>query len=247
VSDVVTAPQASTVRGVVRSDKGVVLAGVEVYTPNGTASAVTDERGEYELAVPTPAEGALISTRRIGWSPAFRILTRANTKPVEWSPVLKSLTVLATQFVRAAGIPDALQSPRYDAFLARRARGIGQFFMADEIWVATSLGDVLNRARGIRAKFSFGSNITSISVPSCPVGPLTSTIGVFVDGIDQTGFLSTGLTREANGRSSSAAESVLARYVTTAIVGMEIYIGRAQLPAEYGDPKYCAVISLWTR
>ncbi len=236
-----------TLRGVVRSDKGALLAGIDVYTADGAVFTVTNAQGEYSLAVPMPPGGALITTRRLGWTPAFRILSRQTSDVIEWNPVLRSTTVLATQFVRAAGIPEALQSPRYNDFLARRARGVGQFFMADEIWAAQSLGDVLNRARGIRAQFLFGSNISSISVPTCPKGAFTAAIGVFVDGIDQTGIVDNGDGLEANMRSSSAAESVIARYVNSAIVGMEIFIGRTQLPAEFGGPRYCAVISLWTR
>jgi hypothetical protein len=239
-------PSTMTVRGVVRSEKGAVLAGIDVYTADGAVWTVTDARGAYQLAVPLPPGGALITTRRIGWSPAFRILRGPASESVEWSPVLKATTVLAQQFVRAAGVPDALQSPRYDGFLARRARGIGQFFMAEEIWSAVSLGDVLNHARGITARFSFGSNINSISVPSCPKSELASRIGVFVDGVNQTSMPSFGAP-EANLRGSNEPESVLARYVSAAIVGMEIFIGRTQLPPEFADPGYCAVISIWTR
>ncbi len=236
----------TTIRGVIQSDKGRPLAGIDVYTADGAVFTVTDANGEYALAVPMPPGGALIATRRLGWAPQFRKVSEKEIAPVQWNPRLKSVTVLATQFVRAAGIHEALQASRYDAFLARRARGVGQFFMAEEIWSSVSLGDVLNHARGITARFSFGSNINSISVPSCPKSPLSSAIGVFVDGINQTSMASRGAP-EANLRGANEAESVLARYVNSAIVGMEIYIGRTQLPPEFADPRYCAVISLWTR
>ncbi len=236
----------TTIQGVIQSDKGTPMAGIDVYTADGAVFTVTDAKGEYSLAVPMPPGGALVATRRLGWAPQFRKVSENEIAPVRWNPRLKSVTILATQFVRAAGIHEALQSPRYDGFLARRARGIGQFFMAEEIWSAISLGDVLNRARGINARFSFGSNINSISVPSCPKGALTSRIGVFVDGVNQTSMPSFGAP-EANLRGSNEPESVLARYVSAAIVGMEIFIGRTQLPPEFADPRYCAVISIWTR
>lgn len=245
--DSVTAPRSVTVRGVVRSNKGALLPGIDVYTADGASWTVTDARGEYQLAVPMPSGGALITTRRLGWAPAFRIVNGRTPEPLEWNPVLKSTTVLATQFVRAAGLPEALKSTRYDDFLARRARGVGQFFMAEEIWSSVSLGDVLNHARGINARMTSGSNITSISVPSCPKSQALSWIGVFVDGVDQTSMGTLGTAPEANMRGVNAAESVLARYVSAAIVGMEIYIGRTQMPGEFADPRYCAVIALWTR
>jgi hypothetical protein len=243
--DSVAPPRSVTLRGVVRSDKGALLVGIDVYTADGAVFTVTNAQGEYTLAVPMPPGGALIATRRLGWAPQFRKLSDADGAQVQWSPQLESTTVLATQFVRAAGIPDALQAPRYDNFLARRARGVGQFFMAEEIWSAISLGDVLNRARGFRARFTYGNNLSDIHIPSCTVG--AGGIGVFVDGYDQTGIIDFGSARDVNGNKSNAAVNVLTRYVNAAIVGMELYVGRTQLPPEFADPRYCAVISLWTR
>lgn len=232
-------PSSTNVSGVIRSDRGALLAGIEVYTADGAVSTMTNSRGEYRLAVPMPPGGALITTRRLGWEPEFHKVSREDREPVHWSPTLKSTTVLATRFVRAAGIHDALQSRRYDGFLARRARGVGQFFMAEEIWSAVSLGDMLNRARGIRAIFTFGSRMSEIRVPSC--SKFAEAVGVFVDGIDQTGMY------DASGGDDSEAVNVLTRYVNAAIVGMEMYIGRTQMPGEFADPRYCAVIALWTR
>lgn len=228
-----------TIRGVIRSEKGAPLAGIDVFSADGAATTTTNDRGEYRLAVPLPPGGALITTQRLGWVPAFHKVSREDTASASWSPRLKSTAVLATRFVRAAGIPDALQSFRYDGFLARRARGVGQFFMAEEIWSATSLGDVLNRARGISAHFTYGSNLKEIRVPSCPKA--AAAVGVFVDGVDQTGIVGN------DGGELNAALYVLPRYVNSAVVGMEIYIGRTQLPGEFADPRYCAVIALWTR
>ena len=244
-TDTTPVRSASTVRGVIRSDKGVALAGIEVYSADGAAATETNARGEYQFIVPMPPGGALLTTRRLGWAPEFHKVSVRNGATAQWNPVLRATTVLATQLVRAAGVPEALRSPRYDGFLTRRARGVGQFFMAEEIWSAVSLGDMLNRARGIRAFFNYGSNLSKIYVPSCPI--FASDVGVYVDGVDQTGRLDLGGIQEPSGGFPSAAVNVLTRYVNAAIVGMEIYIGRTQLPPEFADPRYCASIVLWTR
>ena len=241
---------ATFVRGVVRNRQGQALAGIEVFTADGSASTTSDARGAYRLAITIPPNGTLVTTRRLGWAPEFRKVLREEGNTIEWSPELESTAVLATQLVRATGLPDELRSFRYNDLLVRRSKGIGQFFIGEEIWSAVSIGDVINRARGIRARFTHGSNLSGFVVPSCP--PTAGAVGVFINGIDETGLstlqrLDVGAQTVSIAGSTNPAAQALSNYVTSAIIGIEIFIGRTQLPAEFGDPRYCAVISLWTR
>jgi hypothetical protein len=222
-----------------------MLPGIEVFSADGSASTVTNERGQYVLSMRLPPGGALLTTRRIGWAPSYRTVMRQDGATVEWSPVLASTTVLAERVVRATGVPEMLKSWRYNDFFTHRARGVGQFFMMEEIWNSISLGDVLNHGRGIRVSFSYGNKISRIVVPSCIGGDL----GVFVNGNDETAInelkVVTPAGVEVPGENTAAA--VLERFVTSAIVAMELYTGHLQIPPEYANPKYCAVIALWTR
>ncbi len=236
------------VRGVVRDERGRPIAGIEVYSADGSGSALTNDAGAYQLAVAMPPGGALLTTRRIGWGPQFHTVTEQDGRAVTWNPVLKSTTVLAKQLVIGTGVPELLRSSRYEGFLARRARGVGQFFMTEEIWSAVSLGDVLNRARGFHAYFKFGNRLREIRVPSCG---FNQTVAVFVDGTHETGIQEfkindPSLNEAQQNENQNTAVNVLARYVNSAIVGMELYRG-IEKPPEFADPRFCAVIVLWTR
>ncbi len=240
----------TNIRGVVRNEKGEPIPGIEVFSADGSASTLTDERGAYRLAMRVLPGGALITTRRLGWAPVFRKVSQGEGSPLEWNPQLKSTTVLATELVRSTAVPEILRSWRYNDFNSRRARGDGQFFAAQEIWSAISLGDLINRGRGMRAVFMFGNRLRKIVVPSCLA--FDSTVGVYVDGIEQTGGVELlpadpEMREKLRGMNSDNAVDVMTRYVNSAVVGMEIYVGRSEIPAEYANPRYCAVIGLWLR
>ncbi len=238
------------VHGVVRSEKGLPLAGIEVYSADGSVSTLTNDRGEYRFTVPMPPGGALITTRRLGWSPVFRKVTDADGSTIEWNPQLKSTTVLATELVRATAVHEALRSWRYNDFNERRVKGLGQYYTPEDIWSAISLGDLLNRGHGIRAIFMYGNRLRKLEVPSCLA--FDQTVGVYVDGVEQTGGIELvsadpEMRAKMAGMNSDKAVDVLMRYVNSAVVGMEVYVGRSRMPAEYANPRYCAVIGLWLR
>jgi hypothetical protein len=236
------------VRGVVRDERGRPIRGIEVYSADGSASTLTNDVGAYQLAVAMPPSGALLTTRRIGWGPQFHTVTEQDGRAVTWNPVLRSTTLLAKQLVIGTGVPDLLRSLKYEGFLARRARGVGQFFMTEEIWSAVSLGDVLNRAQGFHAYYKFGNRLREIRVPSCG---FNQSVAVFVDGTHETGIQEfkindPSLNEAQQNENQNTAVNVLARYVNSAIVGMELYRG-IENPPEFADPRFCAVIVLWTR
>lgn len=222
--------------GMIRDERGNALQGVEVFAADGSPPAKSGTDGRYRLPLGVTAAGALITVRRLGSIPVYRVILTADGADIAWDLNLKSAQVLAKRIVRANSLHPALQSFRFDDFLERRERGVGQFFVAEEIWATTSMGDLINHASGISATFTYGNRIRDIRVPRC--GPADNLVGVYLNGFEAS---NTGLD------TTQTAQLVLSTLMPSAVVAVEIFRGRTEIPPEYMKPQYCAVIGVWTR
>lgn len=245
--------------GTVRGPAGEPLPNVEVTALTGDRVVRSDSLGRFRFPL-TGTGGAVVLARAMGYAAAFHTVVPDSTASLVWNPRLRSVQQLAAQLVKASGLPIRLASWRYDDFMARRAKGVGKFLVADEIWNTTSLGDALNRVPGVtvvlgqvfsqskgRGVIGRANAIERIRMLRCNSGPAPSSgrIGVFIDGFERT-----SLSAVADGGESDAsltAEQLLSELNVADIIGIEVYRGITEIPAEFANAAYCGVIALWSR
>ncbi|MCU0635154.1 MAG: Plug and carboxypeptidase regulatory-like domain-containing protein, partial [Gemmatimonadaceae bacterium] len=233
--------------GVVRGPTGAPLPDVELTTLTDDRVVRTDSSGRYRLPVRTSAPTVVLA-RAMGYAAAYHTVVPDRDSTTAWSPRLRSVQQLAARLVKASGLPIRLASWRYDDFMARRARGIGKFLLADEIWSSTSIGDALNRVPGVNVRMGLANAMRSVSVLRCNNGPYAGRgrVGVYVDGFERTS-LPTLASASVRSDNIDPAAAILSEFVVADVIGIEIYRGITEIPADFANPAYCAVISLWTR
>jgi hypothetical protein len=231
--------------GTVRDGRGVPLANVEILSAPDDQRIRTDSLGRYALTV--VGNGAvLLTARAMGFAPAYHAVAPTSDSVSVWDPRLRSIQQLAARTVRASGMPFGLSSWRYDDVLARRAKGVGKFLVGDEIWSTTGVGDALNRVPGITVIMGPGGLINKIRMVRCNNAQVSDgRIGLFVDGFERTSQSS--IVQQGSASTTLTAEQLLSELQVREIMAIEVYRGRGEIPAEFANPRYCAVIALWMR
>jgi hypothetical protein len=151
--------------------------------------------------------------------------------------------------VKSSGLPIRLASGRYDDFMARRAKGRGKYLLADEIWSTTSIGDALNRVPGVNVRMGRGGSISTVKMLRCNDGPLPGRgqVGVYVDGFERTSLPNITNGALGAGDDKDPAAVVLSDFLAADVIGIEIYRGISEMPAEFANSRYCAIVAIWTR
>jgi hypothetical protein len=267
------APEPGRIRicGVVRDQREQPVGDAEVVDALGDLVVRTDSSGAYLLSVPTRARSVLLTVRRLGYAPVYRTVVVRSDTAVVWHPVLRSVQRLAAAQVRASAMPAGVPARVIDELGDRYARGVGQFLLGEALWQTSDLGAALGRVPGLEVYAGRAGNISRIGALRCNRGAEqafdTGRIGVFVNGVDQTGRygLIGGLggaaaedqrsmseEESANRRAAPRqayvrAEEVLSEFRVGELSAVEVYRGRGEIPGVFANPDYCAVISVWTR
>jgi hypothetical protein len=257
--------------GVVRDQRERPVFDAEVVDALGDLAVHTDSSGAYVLSLPSSARSVLLTARRIGYAPVYRTVVVGTDSAVVWHPVLRSVQRLAAAQVRASAMPAGVPPRVVDELSDRYARGMGHFLLGDALWQTSDLGAALGRVPGLEVYAGRAGNISRIGAVRCNRGAEqafdTGRIGVFVNGVDQTGRygLIGGLgggsaedqrtmsdQESANRRAAPRqayvrAEEVLSEFRVGELSAVEVYRGRGEIPGVFANPDYCAVISVWTR
>lgn len=236
----------ATLSGVVRSG-GVALPRTALRLLRGDGAirlTETDSAGQFTLDA-LPAGAWQLEARRIGYAPHSDVVWLGTGRTVRVEIALEARAPSALDTVRVTADRDAL-SARLEPFYRRRSEGErfgrGVFYTESDIakLSATSALDVVSRTRGVRldqhSLHDKWVNFTRCSrLPRPGARPSsrvpTDTATVFVDGV-------------RIGRMGNPAE-MLSSFSAAELVGIEVYNGVAQMPAEV--PGECAAIFIWTR
>ncbi|MCU0649794.1 MAG: carboxypeptidase-like regulatory domain-containing protein, partial [Gemmatimonadaceae bacterium] len=237
------------VTGVVRDTRGRPLADIEVAPVDARvdASVRTDSAGRFTLGLPADRAGLIVVARGVGYAAAYRTVDPARHTILAWDPQLRSVQQLATKIIRASGLPSVLNSWQYDNFLARREKGVGKFLVGEEIWSSTSVGEALNRVPGVNVRIASANRIDRLTELRCNSGGMSGQIGVYVNGFERTSLPGIANSSERGRPGQGPAELTLQEFLVADVVGLEIYRGITEIPADFANPAYCAVIAVWTR
>lgn len=211
--------------GVVTDSSLTPIAGATISLFGSSISATTGEDGRFRI-VSLPAGEYVVLARRIGFASASATLHIDGGDTLRPSFALQR-AVAELDTVRASAVSNSL---RLGEFEERRARKVGHFITADEIYksnpvyIADMLEKVLSvrivaRAIGVRAAYSMRT-----AGETCP-------FQIFVDGkiFDEHGDLS-------NAPPPSD------------VAGVEVYSGPATIPLEYKrHDTMCGIILIWTK
>jgi hypothetical protein len=133
------------VSGVIRGVGGLPLSGAQVRVVGARGTALSDERGRFELR-DLPAGTQVIEVRRIGYLLAQQPVELRAERPVLQDVRLQRIVTLDSMRVLA-------QRSRYPDFEQhRRMNGFGTFFTADEVARRASFetGDLFRMIPGFR-------------------------------------------------------------------------------------------------
>ncbi len=214
------------VRGVIRDEGQRALAGAQVVVVGRSTTVETDEEGSFTIAR-LPAGPALLVARRIGFAPETVRVEVVAATPLTLPLTLRRV-VMALDTVLVRGRAD-VRGP-LAGFYARRDRGHGHFFTAEEIDRRNirRMSDLLRGVPGMRIdpRRSGGS---SFRMRGSTVAPL-----VWLDGAPM-----------------GAGEVDLDNFDPKTFAAIEIYNGPATVPAEFSGGQRMTTsggtIVLWTR
>ena len=198
---------------------------------------------------------------RVVWAARLRLTARSpGYTPLDTALVLDpgDSTATATLRLRAAAavLPDLVSTARpatiFDRkmadFRARRERGFGKFLDETDIQAmhVSRTAEVLRVAPGVRVSINPpGVPGSSVRFARCPQA---TKVGVWIDGFKQpigSDTLGFDAWEKAN-RLQALTGELLDRVAPQQIAGIEIYVGTAQIPAEFRDDS-CAAIVVWTK
>jgi hypothetical protein len=236
-----SAQSAQSLRGIVLEDSTgapVTAAEILLLLADGTTirSARTDDAGRFLFAVSAPGPYTL-RARRIGYeSGEWQIeIALAQDMSVEIR-LTRTAAILPTTTATA---PAGAGQEFLEAFEHRRHLGLGGIFFTRaelEQRGLPRLPDLLRGVAGINISPSGRRGAYPTMVRSSIARQCSAVL--YMDG-------------HRMHRSDDAPDVVRAMYESIppgSIEAVEIYKGRSQLPAEYGDPESrCGVVGIWTR
>jgi len=197
--------------------------GALISVAGDSIRAAADSLGRFRLVV-SRRPALTVAVRAIGYSP------RELTTPVGAS--VDSVGIIVELVPAPQPLPDlvvddpgAPTRPRLAGFEERRRKGFGVFITEDVLVRSQALNtaDLLRNIPGI--SLSFAGDGTRVHFARCG-----ERVGVWIDGV------------RIRGDHNAALRAVHPRD----IVGLEVYRGVAQLPAEFLDDN-CAAIAIWTK
>ena len=206
------------VSGVVRGVGGLPLSGAQVRVVGARGTALSDERGRFELR-DLPAGTQVLEVRRIGYLLAQQPVELRAARPISQDVRLQRIVTLDSMRVLA-------QRSRYPEFEQhRRMNGFGTFFTADDVARRASFetSDLFRMIPGFRvsgygldAKVTSSRGVTSLTGACSP--------NIVIDGMPN---------QEINLIHPSS------------IGAMEIYRGGAPTPPQYD--RGCGAIVIWSK
>jgi hypothetical protein len=217
--------QTGGVAGVVVDSLGAPVAGAQVSMLGLFGRGSTGSDGSFRL-VSLPLGNRTLLVRRLGFRPESVAVT---IDPGATAEVTVRLHVVPEQI--AAVVVDAERSDfrgRLRDFNARRDRGIGRFFTAEEIdrRKPQVVSDLLRTVPGVRIRNDGRQSVVTFRSQNCT--PL-----IWLDGMPASaGYLDPDL------------------FEPKSLAGIEVYSGPATVPAELmwvNGAGMCGVIALWTR
>ncbi len=213
-----------TVRGVVRDESGLGIAGARVtVAPN--LGAVTDSTGAFVLRG-VPKGGATLVVRRLGYSPLEAHVDVADAAaPTELTvkPIAAALPAVRVQ-ARAAPYQSRLAG-----FYERREKKLGYYITREQIDRSNdfSMTAALRRLPGIQVYTMRGALGRSVHIAGAQCPPL-----VFVDGFAAT-----------------LGSFDLDMIDLQSVEGVEVYSHSGSVPPDFATTRgsECGVIAIWSR
>ena len=195
-------------------------------------SVRSDSAGRFLLDVRRPGRYA-VRVKRLGFAPAETPLY-----PVREGEELALEIRLVAQATTMATVTTSAPQRSFmlEGFEHRRARGFGTYFTREDIVRRgePELADLVRDVAGINVLSTSGRQ-TTMSMRS---GSLGCQMVVFVDGVRQN---------KAEDH-PNVLRRVLESLPGNVLEAVEVYLGRSQLPAEFGGPEVrCGAIVAWTR
>lgn len=218
-------------RGVVRSETGVPVAGATVTVDGSSRRAVSAADGRFTL-VGLPSGAAVVQVRAVGYSP----LSRELTIPV--GSALEAELVLTRAPVQMATVVVTERREPYDARLAGfrqrvESRSSGYLFTRERI-EATANRSALDLMRGIPGVRIVSARAGSGQAQSIRFRSNRCPPVVFIDG-----------------HAASVGEFDLSTLDLHMVEGVEVYLSSTTLPPEFfavsRGQEQCGVIAVWSR
>lgn len=227
------APEAARLVATVVDTTGVPIAGASVRMIDGTAGTASGADGVAELALPPGP--AVIVVSAVGYASATFTVAPAPSERMEGVVTLDAASRLLGEVETVA------EGPRADlvrtGFYERQAEGRGSYLTRDDFEARSlhTVRDALVGSSGVQLITWDGARVAvSTRGVTGPDGALQNVkpcpLSVFVDG------------HEVPGETAN-----LEAYPTADLAGLEVYVGTAQTPLQYGRFNPCGVILLWTR
>ena len=225
----------AAIAGIVKTAKGVPVAGATISVNGSDRTATTNAKGEYSLTR-LPAGTRNVLVRRIGFAQVSVPIELTSEERQSVNVVLSEVAlVMDPMYVRAQRDRALTQV----GFAARRKRGLGDFRTRSDFERDNPryLSDIVGRMRGVRLDYVAGRRTLR------GIGQGADCISMFIDGMLFTP------TARPELENPFATEGELDDAIfPDHIAAIEVYTGSA-VPPEFETPQArgCLAVIIWTR
>ena len=222
--------------GTVTAINAIPVARARVTISETTLATATDSSGTFRVAQ-IPAGMRTLEIRMLGYAPLALPVEVLAGETLNLELALSPEAVVLTPVEVDGGTSDrALRG-----FTARRARGTGRYFDAEELikMQPRVFTDILRRVAGVQIqpgieRYGSGSTV-QMGRNSGGMGARTCPVEFFVNGSPFP----------------SARDGNINHFISPdEVVAVEVYNGAAQIPQEFSNGAYntrCGIVVIWTR
>ena len=225
----------ASIVGIVKTGKGVPVAGATVSVNGSERAATTNAKGEYSLTR-LPAGTRNVLVRRIGFAQVSVPIELTSDAPQRVNVVMSEVALTIDPMYVTARRDRALAQI---GFAARRKRGLGDFRTRSDFERDNPryISDILGKMRGVRIEYVGGRRTLR------GVGQGTNCIRMFVDGL----LWQPTVRAELENPFDTEGELDDAVFPED-VAAIEVYSGAAVPPEfESGEGRGCLTLLVWTR
>lgn len=241
-STVLRAHGSSTVRGVVKDERGRPLVNALVVLAAADTAVRTDAAGRFQIGS-APAGTQQIEVRQIGLGAVSRVVQLESGKTTDVDFTLSPATVLSTVNVRGNRVGFDQNS-----YLTRKKVGFGRYVESAELMKRADLVGALRYIPGIDIQAN-GFDFNVFTTRRKPFGGRCSPT-IVIDGVPEM-RVSNGSTIPLDGSPPPppTAPSMLTTLNLRDVVAIEFYASQAGIPLQYSMQGGfdCGMLLVWTK
>lgn len=238
----VRAHGSSTVRGIVKDERGRPLVNALVVLAAADTAVRTDAGGRFQIGN-APAGTQQIEVRQLGLGAVSRVVQLESNKTFEVDFTLSPATVLSTVNVRGNRVGFDQNS-----YLTRKKVGFGRFVESAELVKRADLVGALRYVPGLMVELN-GFDFNLFTTRRKPLGGRCSPT-IVIDGVPEM-RMTNGSTIPLDGSPPPppTAPSMLTTLNLRDVVAIEFYASQAGIPLQYSMQGGfdCGMLLVWTK